>query len=79
MLNVGTGVATTVLELYDVCRSVAGSDAASPCTRPPRPGELGRSVLDGERAAAAIGFRPETSLATGVAATWESLQSTARA
>ena len=27
-----------------------------------RPGELGRSVLDGERAAAAIGFRAETSL-----------------
>ena len=39
-----------------------------------RPGELGRSVLDGELAAATIGFRPETSLATGVAATWEWLQ-----
>jgi len=31
-------------------------------------------VLDGERANAMIGFRPETSLADGVAATWESLQ-----
>ena len=58
-----------MLELYDVCRSVAGSDA-EPVHEAARPGELGRSVLDGELAAAAIGFRPETSLATGVAATW---------
>ena len=27
VFNVGTGIATSVLELYDVCRSVAGSDA----------------------------------------------------
>ena len=28
VLNVGTGIATSVLELYDICRSAAGSDAA---------------------------------------------------
>ena len=50
VLNVGTGVATSVLELYDVCRSAAGSDAA-PVHEAERPGELGRSVLDGELAA----------------------------
>ncbi len=76
VLNVGTGVATTVLELYEVCRSVAGS-ALEPVHEVPRQGELGRSVLDGERAAAVIGFRPEVSLDDGVAATWASLQSTA--
>jgi UDP-glucose 4-epimerase len=76
VLNVGTGVATTVLELYEVCRSVAGS-ALEPVHGEPRQGELGRSVLDGERAAAVIGFRPEVSLDDGVAATWASLQSTA--
>ena len=70
VLNVGTGVATTVLQLYDVCRSVAGSDAA-PVHEPPRPGELARSVLDGDRAADALGFRAEMSLADGVAATWD--------
>ena len=74
VLNVGTGTATSVLDLYDVCRSVAGSDA-EPVHEAARAGELGRSVLDGEHTAAAIGFRPETSLAEGVAATWESLQS----
>jgi nucleoside-diphosphate-sugar epimerase len=65
-----------VLELYEVCRSVAGS-ALEPVHDVPRQGELGRSVLDGERAAAVIGFRPEVSLDDGVAATWASLQSTA--
>ena len=73
VVNVGTGIATSVLELYEVCRSVAGSDA-EPVHEPARPGELGRSVLDSELAAASIGFRPETALATGVAATWASLR-----
>jgi UDP-glucose 4-epimerase len=70
LLNIGTGTATSVLDLYEVCRSVAGS-TAEPVHEPARAGELGRSVLDGGRAAATIGFRPETSLTDGVAATWE--------
>ena len=73
VFNVGTGIATSVLDLYEVCRWVAGSDA-EPVHEAARAGELGRSVLDGERAAAEIGFRAETSLATGVASTWQSLQ-----
>jgi UDP-glucose 4-epimerase len=73
VLNVGTGTATSVLDLYDVCRSVAGSDA-EPVHEAARAGELERSVLDGEYAAAAIGFRATTLLAAGVAATWQSLQ-----
>ena len=50
VLNVGTGVATSVLELYDICRSTVGTDAA-PVHEAARPGELGRSVLDGALAA----------------------------
>jgi len=73
VLNIGTGTATSVLDLYDVCRWIAGSDA-TPVHEAARAGELGRSVLDGGRADAAIGFRPETLLAEGVAATWKSLQ-----
>jgi UDP-glucose 4-epimerase len=64
---------TTVLELYDVCRTVAGSELAA-VHEAPRPGELGRSVLDGEHAAATLGFRSEVSLADGVAATWDWLR-----
>ena len=73
VMNIGTGVATSVLDLYEACRRVAGSDA-EPVHEPARAGELGRSVLNGERASAAIGFRAETSLATGVASTWQWLQ-----
>lgn len=72
VLNIGTGVATTVLELYEVCRAVAGTDLA-PTHEATRPGELGRSVLDGELADATLGFRAKTSLADGVAATWAAL------
>jgi UDP-glucose 4-epimerase len=73
VVNVGTGTATTVLELYETCRSVAGSDA-DPLHEPARAGELGRSVLSGAFAQQALGFRAGTSLEDGVAATWESLQ-----
>jgi UDP-glucose 4-epimerase len=73
VLNVGTGIATSVLKLYEACRSVAGSDA-DPEYEAERPGELGRSVLDTELAAATLGLQAETSLAAGVAATWEWMQ-----
>ncbi len=72
VFNVGTGRETSVLELYDACRRVSGIDT-EPEFAPARLGELGRSVLGGERAAAVIGFRPETSLVAGIAATWASL------
>jgi UDP-glucose 4-epimerase len=74
VFNVGTGTATSVLELYEICRSAAGTDAA-PIHDAARPGELGRSVLDGELAAATLGFRPEVALAAGIATTWESIRS----
>jgi UDP-glucose 4-epimerase len=74
VVNIGTGVATTVLELFEVCRTVTGSELAA-VHEAARPGELGRSVLDGEHAAAALGFRPEVSLTDGVAATWDWLRS----
>ncbi len=73
VINIGTGVATSVLELYDVCRSVAGSDAP-PVHEAARAGELGRSVLSPERAAAVLGLRAEMTLTGGVAETWRSLQ-----
>ena len=45
VFNIGTGPEVSVNELYDLCRQAAGSDAR-PSTRPPRLGELQRSVLD---------------------------------
>ncbi len=72
VFNIGTGIATTVLDLYAICRSVAGSDA-EPVHEAERQGELGRSVLATERAAEVIGFRAATALTAGVAATWAAL------
>jgi UDP-glucose 4-epimerase len=69
VINVGTGIETSVSELYDACRAVAGSDAEA-VLEPARPGELARSVLDMSLAERELGFKPETSLAAGLAATW---------
>ena len=70
--NVGTGVETSVLELYDACRRVSGVDI-EPEFAPPRAGELQRSVLDPGLAARELGWRPEQSLDEGLRATWESI------
>jgi UDP-glucose 4-epimerase len=69
VFNVGTGRETSVLELYAACSAVAGSDAGAEHAAP-RAGELQRSFLDPERAAGGLGFRAETSLTEGLAATW---------
>jgi UDP-glucose 4-epimerase len=67
--NVGTGTETSVLELADGCKRASGVDAEV-VFDPPRLGELARSVLDPSRAEAVLGFRPVTSLAEGLEATW---------
>jgi UDP-glucose 4-epimerase len=69
VFNVGTGRAASVLELYELCRKVAGSDLA-PEFAPARSGELQRSVLDIGKAADELGWRPETSLEDGLRRTW---------
>ena len=73
VFNVGTGAGTSVLELLEACGAAAGRDA-SPVFRPPRQGELHRSVLDPALAAEGLGFRAGTSLRDGLAATWAWVQ-----
>jgi len=71
VFNVGTGLETSVLELYDLCRRVAGVELeAEPA--PPRLGELQRNVLDVSRAESELGWRPEIGLEDGLRRTWES-------
>ena len=67
--NIGTGRACSVLELYDLCRRVAGSELEAQLV-PARAGELQRSVLDINKAADELGWRPETSLEEGLRQTW---------
>ncbi len=70
VFNVGTGIATSVLDLFEVCRRVSGVDV-EPVFDPPRLGELQRSVLDPGLAERELGFAPKTSFEDGIAAAWE--------
>ena len=65
LCNIGTGVETSVNELYDTMATAAGVSA--PAVRAAaRPGELERSALDPGRAALHLGWEPWTDLTTGV-------------
>jgi UDP-glucose 4-epimerase len=75
VFNVGTGVETSVLELLEACRRVAGVDV-EPAFAPPRAGELQRSVLDPTLAERELGFRAKTALDEGLRATWDFVRRT---
>ena len=73
VVNVGTGVETSVNDLYALMAAVAG------VSRPPegaaaRPGEVARSALDPTRAAIQLGWRPWTGLDEGVARVFDWLK-----
>ena len=68
--NVGTGVETSVVGLFDAIRAASGVER-EPAFAPARLGELQRSVLDPSLAASELGWRPARSLAEGLAATWD--------
>jgi UDP-glucose 4-epimerase len=70
VFNIGTGRETSVVDLYELCRRVAGSDREA-VHAPARLGELQRSVLDTELAASELGFRAMVELEDGLQATWE--------
>jgi UDP-glucose 4-epimerase len=72
VFNIGTGGETSVLELYSAIREASGVDRDAEHAEA-RLGELQRSVLDVSLAARELGWRPERSLADGLAATWASL------
>ena len=64
VLNVGMGVETSVVELYDRIQRVAGVER-EPEFAEPRPGELQRSVLDASLAKRELGWEPSTRWTTG--------------
>lgn len=63
--NVGTGMETSVLDLVRIIAGVAARPV-QPKFRPPRAGELRRSVLAVSQAAEGLGWRAETRLADGI-------------
>jgi UDP-glucose 4-epimerase len=73
VFNVGTGRETSVVELYELCRTVAGSEQEAEYAAA-RLGELRRSVLDPTLAAQELSFRAMVELEDGLRATWDSLR-----
>ncbi|MBU6329195.1 MAG: GDP-mannose 4,6-dehydratase [Acidobacteria bacterium] len=65
--NIGTGVETSVNELYAAMAAAAGVDAPA-VHAPARVGELSRSALDPGRARRELGWAPSTSLTDGTVA-----------
>ncbi len=65
VVNIGTGVETSVNLLYDTMAEIAGF-TAPPVHVAARPGELQRNALDPSRAAIQLGWRPWTPLEQGL-------------
>ncbi|MCB0989009.1 MAG: GDP-mannose 4,6-dehydratase [Microthrixaceae bacterium] len=70
VINIGTGVETSVNQLYSTMADVAGIERAA-VLAPARDGEVPRSALDAARAEMQLGWKPWTDLATGSAAVLE--------
>src|SRR5262245_21474058 len=68
LMNIGTGIETSVLDLYDTMARLTGYPEP-PNHAPARTGELARSALDPGRDAIHLGWKPWTSLEEGLALT----------
>jgi UDP-glucose 4-epimerase len=71
--NIGTGVETSVNQLFRTLAKAAGTNRPA-AYGPARPGEQLRSVISPERAAKELNWRPEVSLETGLAQTYRFFQ-----
>jgi UDP-glucose 4-epimerase len=70
VFNVGTGIETSVVELWRACAEVTGV-AAEAVNDAPRLGELQRSSVDPRLAERLLGWRAEVGLHEGLRRTWE--------
>ena len=66
--NVGTGIETSVNQLYELLRKASGKDIP-PRHGPAKPGEQLRSSVDPSKAAKFLEWRPERDLASGLTKT----------
>ena len=67
-MNVGTGVETSVVELFRTIRDLSGSSAPERHAEA-KPGEQRRSVLGYDLAASELEWKPEVSLQDGLKTT----------
>ena len=76
-VNIGTGVETSVNELFRAMAGVTGY-AMPPQRADERPGDVRRICLDSSRARDLLGWRPATSLAEGLRMTCASFSASSR-
>ncbi len=69
--NFGTGEPVSVLELTREITEAAGRTDLEPDVRGGAAGEISRQYIDASRAAAVLGWRPETRRSDGLRITWE--------
>jgi UDP-glucose 4-epimerase len=74
VFNVGSGLATSVVELHRLCAENAGV-VQEPRFAAARSGDLQHSVIDPSRAARELQWRTEMTLAKGLAETWKAIGS----
>jgi UDP-glucose 4-epimerase len=68
--NIGTGLGTTTLELWEMVQKAAGKEL-SHGFGPVRAGDIKKSALDCSRAAQILGFTPAYDLYNGLTETWQ--------
>ncbi len=68
LFNIGTGLGTSVNELFRLLKEYLNSDF-EPSYVTPRKGELEKTVLNNEKAEKLLGWKPKTKLAEGIAKT----------
>jgi UDP-glucose 4-epimerase len=73
IVNIGTGLETSVNALYAMLAEIVGS-RSEPAYGPQPEGELRRIALDNSLAASVLGWRPRTDLSSGLARTVEHLR-----
>lgn len=70
LLNIGTGIETSVLDLFGKLAAIIGFKG-DPAFGPERPGDVARSALDASNARKHLGWEPFTSLDAGLRLTVE--------
>ena len=75
VLNIGTGVQTSNVEVYDALATAFGVDQP-PVFGPARPGDVLNNAIDPGRAGIHLGWKPWTALANGATAIHSWLQAT---
>jgi len=73
VVNIGTQIETSVLEIVRLLSDVHGPGAPEPEFAPARLGEIERSCLDASRAHAVLGWQAHTTIAEGLRFTYEAL------